>query len=358
METVINKGLTLSKDTARQKVEPVCTYFGTCSGCLYQNIHYAEELKIKEANLKTLLQANLDLDDKVFAPIVSSPQEYNYRHRLDLALYKLKTGEVLIGFTPESKRGVMPIDACAIAQSEISDFIPELKDQVLKMLPPKYHVANVVVKTGEGKKVLWGGIGKRSTRLNEADYFWVTIGKRKIFYSLDTFFQANTSILPILFDKISALDIWGEKPVFFDLYGGVGFFTLGLIDKIERAILIEECVSSLKLAYYNISYHKLENVEIVKGKVEEVLPQKLEEAKGENKIAFIDPPRSGLSESAVKILTQTKDLNHLLYLSCNPEALTRDLSAFIQEKWEIKKVIPFDFFPKTKHLETLVLLKP
>ena len=73
---------------------------------------------------------------------------------------------------------------------------------------------------------------------------------------------------------------------------------------------------------------------------------------------MIDPPRMGLSREVVNALVRAKNLESLLYLSCHPESLLRDLMFFIEEGWKIEKIVPFDFFPKTEHLETLVLLKP
>ena len=96
---------------------------------------------------------------------------------------------------------------------------------------------------------------------------------------------------------------------------------------------------------------------LIEGKVEDVLPGLLKEIPGKQKVAMIDPPRAGLSSHACRDLAKVRDFSHILYLSCNPEALARDLKIFLQQEWSLNRIIPLDFFPKTKHLETLVVLK-
>jgi len=113
----------------------------------------------------------------------------------------------------------------------------------------------------------------------------------------------------------------------------------------------------LRLARHNVRFHDFVGFEVIEGKVEDELPTRLEAEKNHYNVGMIDPPRAGLDKKALKFLSQTTKFNFLLYLSCNPEALTRDLAGFIECGWRIKQVMPVDFFPKTRHVETLVLLK-
>lgn len=335
---------------------PLCPVFGECGGCLYQDIPYTSELAIKEEGLKKILSEGFVSREGVIEPIVASPQFYHYRNRLDLKIQRTKTKGVLIGFTPRSGRGIVPVQTCLIADEKISGFIPKLKEEAASKLTPRYRQANLTVRTGDGPMVVWGGIGRRSCRLANADYLWTEIEGKKIFYSLDTFFQANLSILPEVFRRIRAFDFWNSQTIFYDLYGGVGLFGIGLADKVKKVILIEECPSSSELARHNVQYHQLENFEIIAGKVEDALASSLPADAGSERVAFVDPPRAGLSERALALLTLAKEFSRILYLSCHPQALARDLKEFLQKGWRIERVIPFDFFPRTKHLETLVVL--
>jgi 23S rRNA (uracil1939-C5)-methyltransferase/tRNA (uracil-5-)-methyltransferase len=339
------------------EVKPLCPIFGECGGCQYQNISYGEELRTKEAALKEIFNQHLKVDERIFAPIVASPNQYHYRNRIDLRLVKTKTNEVFMGFSPGSRSEVIPAESCSIALPAISQAIPKIKQQVEQTLPPRYRNANVVVRTGDDGQIRWGGIGRRSLVLASDDYLWTKINGKKIFYSLDTFFQANLSILPLVIEQINALGIF-EDATFLDLYGGVGFFGLCLADQVRRVMLIEENVHSLKVAYHNIQHNQLNNMHIIEGRVEERLNDCLASLSPGPRVAMIDPPRAGLSSEAREIICAAKNLNHLLYLSCHPETLARDLKEFLTNGWEMVKIIPFDFFPRTKHIETLVLLKP
>ena len=340
------------------RVEPLCPVFGACGGCSYQDISYEHELALKEENLRKLFFEKLGLTAEIFDPIVASPEPYHYRNRLDLTLRRTKDG-IMLGFQVAAARKIIEVEACPIARKEISEFIPQLKREATAKLPADYRNANVVVRTGEDGRVLWGGIGRRSLALQEKDYFWTTVRGRKIFYSLDTFFQANLFILPALMDVIEKYAEFDAQTCFLDLYSGTGLFGLAFADKAAKVFMIEENGPSTEVAAYALRFHNLTHAAVRAGKVETELPAVLKELQNEKRvIAIVDPPRHGLSVSALETIAAEKKLEKLFYLSCLPESLARDLALFKEKGWRVEKVIPFDFFPRTHHLETLVLLKP
>ncbi|MBI5416136.1 MAG: class I SAM-dependent RNA methyltransferase [Candidatus Omnitrophica bacterium] len=332
--------------------------FGQCGGCAYQDIPYAQELDLKQRLVKELLREKLAVADGCFEPIVPSPEPWHYRNRLDLKFIRTRDGRVLIGFTP-AQNGIVPVQTCPIAREPIAAFLPELRNLLQKNAPARYRLANLVVRTGDDGRVQWGGIGRRSCRLNPEDYLWTEVEGRRIFYSLETFFQANLSILPALFRRIKAFDCWQKNPILFDLYAGVGLFAIALADQAQKIFLLEENVQSTALARHNLDYHHLTHAEIIPGRMEETLPPLLAQQEDDTpKVAIIDPPRAGLSPQALDTLVHARGFTQLFYLSCNPEALARDLDGFIARGWKVEKIMPFDFFPKTRHVETLVLLTP
>jgi len=347
------------QEVTNDAIKPQCPVFGQCGGCHYQDISYEKELSIKEESLRNLLCGNLNIPESIFESIVPSPKPYHYRNRLDLKIVRNRNNEALMGFSPQEGYGfgVIEVNQCPIALKEISSFLPELKQKATEKLIGKTRRANIVIKTDDEGKIHWGGIGRRSLQLDDHDYFFTEINGKKIFYSLDTFFQANLSILPKLYEKLIALNIWKDHASFFDLYGGVGLFSVLLVDKVKRVILVDESASSIECAKYNIRHHQLKNIGIHCGKIEEVIPHLWEQSRSTGHVALIDPPRKGLSPQARHLLKRTKVIEHLLYLSCNPVALARDLAIFIDEGWWVERIIPFDFFPQTKHLETLAVLK-
>ena len=347
---------TLNTDGIK-KIEPRCPVFNDCGGCQYQDISYGDELRLKEEYLRSLFKEHLNLSDGIFHPILASPQEYQYRNRLDLKLIQTKiTKEIFIGFSPPSHHRLIEIDACPIARPEISQLIPALKGLAKEKVTDKHRQANIVVRTGDDGRVFWGGIGRRSLQLTQPDYLWTEIAGRKIFYSLDTFFQANLFILPEFIQILRGLDIWGEDAVFYDLYGGVGLFGIALYDFVGKVVLMEEVEASLALARYNVEHHQLKNFFIHAGRVEDILPPMLTEMPGSRNIVMVDPPRAGLSDQALAMLNTLSNTEHLLYLSCNPETLLANCLS-LRDQWNIVRVQPLDFFPRTRHLETLVVFK-
>lgn len=333
---------------------PLCPVFGECGGCAHQNIPYEEELRIKKDKLREILSP-LELPTDSIKAVIPSPKPYHYRHRLDIALRRIKTGEIFMGFVHPEKRRMIPIDSCAIAMEELSAFIPTLRKEAIEKFPSNYRIANLTVKTDDNGKIFWGGIGQKSLQMKESDYFWTLVDGVRIHYSLDTFFQANLSILSLLKKTILENALWSPSTTLFDLYGGVGLFSMMFAREVEKVTLIEESVSSIKLARYNVTSADFKNVEILEGKVEDILPLRMAASNRQELHALIDPPRRGLSEKSREFLSLT-NLKSLFYLSCNPETLKDDLKAFLTNGWKIQTLIPFDFFPKTVHLEVLALM--
>jgi tRNA/tmRNA/rRNA uracil-C5-methylase (TrmA/RlmC/RlmD family) len=327
-----------------------------CGGCQYQDIPYEEELSRKEAVLKSLLMKELDLPESVFEPITPSPESYYYRNRLDLTLRKRNNGERQMGFMLPGTQRLQEVKACSIARKEINDFLSTLKEEAVRKLPENYKVANLVVRVGDEGKVFWGGIGRRSLRMKEKDYFWTIVHGRKIFYALDTFFQANLTILEKVVSRIEGLIEWQKDTGFLDLYSGVGFFGIALADRAKKVVMIESCCDSVRLAQYNVCHHKFGHVRVLEGKVETLLPEVLSEFHGKPCVGLIDPPRAGLFQPVIETLNRAEGLKTLFYLSCSPESLARDLTKLTAEAWQVRKIMPFDFFPRTRHLETLAWL--
>ncbi|MBN1687720.1 MAG: class I SAM-dependent RNA methyltransferase [Candidatus Omnitrophica bacterium] len=345
----------LKTERMARRIEPLCPAYGICGGCAYQEIPYPEELGAKENRVHKLFRDGLGVGAEVLKPIQASPKPYYYRNRVDLTLRRLKSGEIIMGFQHENSHQVVRVDSCDLAMPVISDAFPGIQEEASRKLPGDYRTANLVIKSGDDGRVLWGGIGRHSCRLEEKDYLWAEIKGKRFFYSLDTFFQANLTILPKLMEVLEEYLPGGDNALLYDLYAGVGFFGLYFASRFRRVFLIEESDTSCDLMKFNLRYHGLPHVEAIRGKVEHLFPGLLSQSQGRH-VAMIDPPRRGLSDETRAMLAKEKRLEALVYLSCNPETLVRDLKDFLEEGWSLKVVIPFDFFPRTKHIETLTLL--
>lgn len=344
-------------DEFAERGQPLCPIFGQCGGCQFQDIPYQVELAKKEEVIRHYLTEKSQVPLQNIFPIVPSPKKYHYRCRLDLKLLKLKSGEVLVGFSPKGKNRIIPSDSCAIAMEAVSLFLPELKRQAMARLPIQYRNANLVIKTGDDGRVSWGGIGRRSLQMSADDYFWTMVGTRKVYYSLDTFFQANLAIVPLVLSRLQELVPRDPGLTFYDFYGGVGLFSVGMAEHVGNIVLVEENIHSCRLARYNFERSGLAHTTVIEGRLEHYLPVLQASPLFPRNCVLIDPPRQGLSREVASMLAEDERLTHIFYLSCHPETLARDINILWSRGWEVSAVIPFDFFPRTEHIETLVELK-
>jgi 23S rRNA (uracil1939-C5)-methyltransferase/tRNA (uracil-5-)-methyltransferase len=342
-----------SRETDNPSATP-CPVFGSCGGCSYHDKAYEAELKIKEEEIAAKIRNHLDVAPGTLRPIVASPKPLHYRQRIDLKLQRTREG-VLIGYTPKEGHGILAVEQCPIALEPINAKIAMIKESVLGRLPVRYNQANITVRTGDDGRVVWGGIGRGSLKMSEQDYLWTEINGRRIHYGMDTFFQANLSILPALIATLRRLLEGNRQAHLFDLYGGVGLFSIGLYDLFKQVTLIEKAAASVACARYNQRYLAIDNMHIIEGCVESHLDALLADEKAEG-VAIIDPPRAGLS-GPVRTQLAKAALAKLVYLSCNPDALVVDLKELTPGGWRVASVTPFDFFPRTKHIETLVILE-
>lgn len=339
---------------------PVCAVFGQCGGCRYQDIAYDEELAVKQESIRKLLIEGLNLPSGILEPITGSPELYGYRNNLDITFIRTRRdGKKLLGFMKErSSVHIVTVDACPIARPEISGFLPALREAAAEKLPADQRLANLKIRVGGDGRVRWGGIGRGSIHLDPAEYLWAQFGGKKIYYSLDTFFQSNLSILPRVADRMGQWATWDPRRTFFyDLYAGVGLFGFLLADRAKRVVMIESAGPAMDCARHTRDTDLYMNVDIREGRTEEEFPRLLAEGIPEEAIALVDPPRRGLSPLALESIASVEGLGALFYLSCGPEALYRDLKNFTKRGWSVEKIAAFDFFPRTKHIETLVLLK-
>jgi len=125
---------------------------------------------------------------------------------------------------------------------------------------------------------------------------------------------------------------------------------------VKHVVMIEDNPASIRMARFNVDYHKMEHIDIEYGKVEEKLPLNFQNAMSDKSVIFVDPPRKGLKPEVLETITKGKSRT-IYYLSCQLASLVRDLLLLKGHRFVVKRVVPFDFFPKTKHLETLVLLQ-
>jgi tRNA/tmRNA/rRNA uracil-C5-methylase (TrmA/RlmC/RlmD family) len=310
---------------APERVRPRCRHFGACGGCQYQHIAYPAQLQIKQKQVADHFQRIGGFAEAVVAPVVPCPAPYGYRNRIMIRSQWNKPEQRLnLGFIRHDCGLVEDIFECAIAE-------PALNEQIARVRanpPPK------------------GGI---KVVLRVAPVGWVV--------PPDSFFQNNFHLLPRLVETVRAAVRDAGTRHLVDAYCGVGFFAIELADAVESFAGVEYDAQAVKAARQNAARRNLGNGEFLQGRTEELLPQLLAKSSAGATTVLIDPPRTGCQPAAIQLLRES-GAAQILYVSCHPATLARDLKLLCGEgRYRLAKVTPLDMFPQTQHVECVADLR-
>src|SRR5688572_19449439 len=306
-------------EASPHRVPPPCPYFGACGGCQYQHIAYATQLELKHKQITDILVRIGKFASAVIAPVIPCPQPYGYRNRIMIRSQwdKFKQG-LNIGFLRHDNALVVDIESCKISEPAINEQIAHVRAHP----PPKGGLKVVLRIAPEGWQV-----------------------------PQDSFFQNNFFLLPKLVETVRGLIAASGARLLVDAYCGVGFFALELADLVERFVGIESDKHAIRAARANAAAKHRPNGEFIAGTTEEHLPRLLERISGEGVSVVLDPPRTGCQPEVLELLRRTRP-SQVIYVSCHPATLARDLNILCSEGvFELKQVIPLDMFPQTQHVE-------
>ncbi|QSR88139.1 class I SAM-dependent RNA methyltransferase [Methylacidiphilum caldifontis] len=299
-------------EAGKGRINPPCPYYGLCGGCSYQHLDYETELSIKEDQLKEIFFGFLKEYPSLVEKIIPSPFPYGYRNRVSL---HNRNGRV--GFYARGSSRVIPIKSCLIAS-----------EQVNKLLAKKSYGS---------KNRFSGGIKHFSIREPSIP----STG----------FYQVNRFLLGKLKEVVSTL-IGTDVPFIIEGYCGAGFFTEQLSKNAQLIYAIETNPKSLEEA----KKLGLKNVFFIEGKIEDKIADCLLRL-GSSKAAYLfDPPKEGLSKALILWLID-HPLSKLVYVSCNPLTLKRDILK-LEKSYVLKKIVPVDLFPRTPEIESAAVLVP
>ena len=310
---------------ASERVAPPCAYFGQCGGCQYQHIDYAAQLRLKHKQISDLFQRIGGLANTAIEPVIPCPRPYGYRNRIMIRSQwdKVKKG-LNIGFIRHDNRLVVDIEECKVAEPALSEQIKHVRAHP----PPK------------------GGL-KVVLRIAPEDWD----------VPRDSFFQNNFFLLPALVEAVRERVRESGVRHLVDAYCGVGFFAIELADLVESFAGIEIDLMAIRAARGNAAKRGRNNGEFVSGDVATMLPELLRKFSAAETSIILDPPRTGCSQASLELLRQTRP-RQILYVSCHPATLARDLNVLLQEGvYELLKVIPLDMFPQTQHIECVADLR-
>jgi tRNA/tmRNA/rRNA uracil-C5-methylase (TrmA/RlmC/RlmD family) len=290
------------------RATPPCPYYGPCGGCQYQHLDYDEELRIKAAQVGDALRRIGKIAEPPVLPILPSPQIYGYRNRITV-----HAADGKIGFHRAGSREVVDVARCAIAMPEVNDALFELRRPARR--PAEGHFS------------------LRHPGLPPS-----------------AFHQVNQFLLEPLRDLVAA---WaqGEERRLVEGYCGGGFFTAALAPSFDSGVGIESDPRGLRDA----RRLGLAHITWIEGRVEQHLSAALADAETVPTLVLLDPPREGLEGATIATLLDRRP-RRILYVSCSPATLARDLEK-LSPAYAPARVQPVDLFPRTAQIETVTELR-
>lgn len=315
------------------RVTPPCSVFGSCGGCTWQHLDYPAQLEAKAGIVRDALVriAGLELDSP---PVIHpSPEAYGYRRRTRVSV---EGGQV--GFRRRGSREVCAVDHCPV-------LTPALDRELGRL------AAGASVRDGEWELSAAGKTTRAAdlARLRGTDLV-LEVGAERIATSPGVFSQANELLLPDLVERVVEGAGRGRRVV--ELYAGAGLFTLPLARRFEAVLAVEGHDAAAADLARNLSRAGLDHVEVRPEPVDDAVRRLAGEAPD---VLVLDPPRSGLppgGASELAAVTPTR----IVYLSCDPATLARDLRTLCEAGYALASVEAFDLFPQTPHVEVLVTL--
>jgi len=385
----------------------VCKSFGSCGGCSYQTMAYEEQLKLKESQVKRLLDQVCD--DYIFEGIVGSPLEFGYRNKMEFSFGdEYKDGPLALGLHKKgSFYDILTVDDCRLVDTDynkilscVLEYCKELGLSYYHKLTHKGYLRHLLVrkaaKTGEilinlvtstqeeeiagnpdsifrefidrllglpldGKIV---GIlhsyndsqadvvrSDKTVILYGRDYIYEELLGLRFKISIFSFFQTNSLGAELLYSKVREYVGETKDKSLFDLYSGTGTIAQLLAPVASRVCGVEIVEEAVEAARENAALNGLDNCKFIVGDVLKVVDSL--EAKPD--IIVLDPPRDGIHPKALdKILAFGVD--RIVYVSCKPTSLARDLVVMQEKGYKVERVCCVDMFPQTGHVECVVLI--
>lgn len=363
-----------------ERIIPLCQYFGTCGGCQLQHINYNAQLEYKRKWIEDALKKIGKLQDITVPPVTPAHLQWSYRRRINLVLKwhqeVFKTGYIAVDNT-----SLVEVESCPIftdKKDPILKAIQEITGQLRSNEPTDGKVT--ILKSSQGYiihfhfrtlpentfAVLSNGLksypfitGILATSQKKSFQFGVIdtsceVGGLSFDFNPKTFIQTHPEQSQNIYTTIENLGKTLQPRSVLDLYCGIGISTLLLAKLGCKAKGVELNPQSIELAKSNAKKNGLPHTQFVIADVEKVLTQLLENDKPD--FILVNPPREGLSPKITETL-KSKPTKTLVYISCMPATLARDLKSLCESGYKVSSIQAFDMFPQTIHVETVVVLQ-
>ena len=335
----------------------VCSKCDVCGGCNILELNYEKQLEFKQNKIKDILNKYLDMDIKI-NPIIYS-NDLNYRNKITLHIKGKK-----IGMYKKNSNKIVEIDYCYLVDEQINIIIKRVVEFVKNVSHNLNEVTIKFTRLNENMIVFSGNVDSEivlsyfddidSIFINDNciknKYIKEKLGDYKFILSKDSFFQVNKYTTVKLYNKIIELIQNKKIDNALDLYCGTGTITINVSKYVKKIIGIEEVIDAVSSALENKKINNVDNVEFICDKVENRIGEF-----NNIDLIIVDPPRVGLSSKVVDNIIKINP-EHIIYVSCDPMTLVRDLNV-LKEKYNIVEMTPVDMFPNTYHCESVCVLE-
>lgn len=388
-------------EASKYRQEADCSTYKRCGGCNLRHIKYEETLKMKQNAVQSLVNKTLKNKLQV-QETIGMDNPYHYRNKAQYPVGIDKKGEPVIGVFANRTHEVIPIENCLIQNpksEEIAKFILNfIKKEHISIYNEetrkglfRHIVIKVGIKTGEimcilvinGKtipkeeiliknlvenfpqiKTIVKNINTKNTNVILGQdninvygdgHIEDILGEYKFKISPLSFYQVN----PIQAEKLYELGVKmaeiSKEDTVFDLYCGIGTISIFMAKYAKKVYGVEIVEDAIKDAKENAKLNNVTNTEFFAGDAEIVLDELINQKKVIPDIVMFDPPRKGLAKNSINNILNIKP-KKIVYISCNPATLVRDLAEF-ESLYEVKSIVPVDMFPFTSHVECVAVLQ-
>lgn len=388
-------------ERAPEEIEPACPHFGQCGGCTYQNLPYEGQIRLKEEQIRRMMDEAVD-GAYIWEGVKRSPAQEAYRNKMEFSFGdEYKDGPLALGM---HKRGsfhdIVNVPDCRIVDEDYRKILASTLDFAKESGLPYYHrmkhvgffrhlLVRKAVKTGEILIVLvttsqmecdfenWvrrllslqltGRIaGILHTRndgvadivrdegtkvLHGQDYFFEELLGLKFKITPFSFFQTNSLGAEVLYEKVREYIGDTKDKVIFDLYSGTGTIAQILAPVAEKVIGVEIVEEAVEAAKENAMLNSLDNCTFWAGDVLRVIDELVEIPD----LIVLDPPRDGVNPRALEKIIEF-GVEKIVYVACKPTSLVRDLEMLQGRGYRVEKIACVDLFPGTYHVETVCLM--
>lgn len=372
---------------SESREEPICQSFQRCGGCSLQHMNYETQLELKETLVKNTLKKAFGKDVKI-EKIIGMGNPYHYRNK---AQYPVSNGK--IGFYADRSHDLIENEICFI-QDKATDrlakrafaLLKEYKNTCYDEKTRKGNLRHIMVRIGKNtgelmlviitneKEILHSEeiieklvkefpnlvsviqnqnnkdtnviMGKMCKTLYGEDYIVDKLGDYHFKISPLSFYQVNPVQTEVLYNMAKDFAELDESDVVYDLYCGIGTISIFIADYVQKVYGVEIVEEAIEDAKMNARINEIKNIQFYAGAAEELIPEMYRKGMVAD-VVFVDPPRKGCDERLLNTIVEMEP-KKVVYISCNPATLGRDLKYLTENGFELQKVQPVDMFPMTR----------